>query len=168
MITDVQIGAGQLPLGYDKQMALLMLVKRYPAYKRQASRWPALAAAINSVSGMPDSDNPIPGGDPGSPASPVAPTLTDIKGMALDATLTALRGLPGVVVEDEGTDKEKVYFGTASNWEELAQGVLDILYDTTGSSQVYRVVQRSLRSCDRLLGCNSGSQDELTLTAEEG
>jgi hypothetical protein len=144
MIPDVNIRVGRLPLGFDKQLALAMLVKRYPFYKRQPGRWPDLAGKIASVSGMPGSLNVIAGGDPNTPTTPTTPTMDDVKGMALDAILTALRGLPGVVVEDEGTDKEKVFLSTAQNWEELAQGVLDILYETTGGRQIFLLVQRTL------------------------
>lgn len=165
MLKVAEIKEGKLPLGYDKQLALVMLVRRYKWYNRQQGRFPDLEGKIASVSGMPGSLNEISGGDPDNPITPSAPTADDVKGMALDATVTRIAGLPEFVVEDEGTDKEKSFFGTVPNWEELAQGVLDILYPVTGQSQVFLVVQRTMRDYG-LLGC--GPRDELITTVRRG
>lgn len=151
MITDADIMAGKLPLSNAKQMALILLVKRVPANKRRPTNIYDLATRIDAVKGT---------GDPNAPTTPVTPTMDDVKGMALDAVLTRLRSLPGVVVEDEGSDKERVFFSTAQNWEELAQDALDVLYDAQGSSQVFLLVQRTLEQ----YGYRGGPDDELIRT----
>lgn len=135
MINDVDIAAGKLPLSNAKLMALMLLVKRLPEYREQPGRWPNLQTQLEAVKGA---------GDPDAPTTPAAPTMENVKGMALDAVLTRLKGLPGVVVQDEGSDTEKYFFSAAENWEELARDVLDVLYEASGVGQTYRVVQRTL------------------------
>jgi hypothetical protein len=152
MITDADIAAGKLPLSNAKRLALAMLVKRVPANKRRPSNVSDIAARIAAVAGT----------DPnGVPAVPATPTIDDVKGMALDAVLTRLRGLPGVVVQDEGSDKERVFLSTAENWQELAQDVLDVLYESQGTSQTYLIVQRTLEQYG-VRAC--GPYDELITT----
>jgi hypothetical protein len=158
MITDADIKAGKLPLGNDKILALLMLVKRLPPKERRPSNVYDLEARIVAVKGT---------GDPLNPTTPATPTMDEVKGMALDAVLTRLNALPNISVEDEGTDKERSFFSAAVNWKELAQDVLDVLYESNqqGQNQVFLVVQRTLRGYG-LIGC--GPDDELRATIRGG
>jgi hypothetical protein len=59
--------------------------------------------------------------------------------------LNKLRGIPGLVVESEGTDKRRTHFATNENWEELAQDVILTLYDDPSgymTQQYFAVVTR--------------------------
>lgn len=154
MITDSDIAAGRLPLSNSKVMALLLLVRRLPEYRQQPGRWPNLQTKIEAVRGE---------GDPDAPAAPADPTMADVQGMALDAVLARLKRLPGVVVQDEGSDTEKYFFSSAENWEELARDVLDVLYEATGGNQTYRLVQRTLEMllATSSVGSRRRSNDEL-------
>jgi hypothetical protein len=125
VLTFEQINAeNQNPALSDEQiMALELLVKRWPVYQRASGQWPLLHERLV--------------------AEKTTPT---VKTKALKAVLTALAGLPAVVAETQGTDKEPAFFSTVQNWEALAEDTLNILYDlpVTWAAQSFVLVQRRI------------------------
>lgn len=125
MLTLTQINAEtDTGLTEEHQMVLEMLVKAYPEYRQAPWRYANLSATIDTV----QANQPSP------------------KIKALKAVVTALGGIPSLVVESQGTDKAPSFFSTVSNWRELAQTVLDLLYEVpyVAGPQGYIVVQRRI------------------------
>lgn len=123
MITQAQIDAEEFttPLTDKQVLVLTLLVKRYPPYYNAVGRYPLLADKL---------------------AEEVAtPT---VKTSALKAILTQLGVIPAFVVESSGSADAQSFFSTTQNWAELAQDVLDTLYEVpvvTGA-QSYAIAQR--------------------------
>lgn len=119
----------------EGRKTLTLLVKRYPGYRNNPTLYPDFASvlldAVDAVTHPED--------------APV-----NIK--ALDAVLAQLAELPTFVADSEGSEAQRVFVSIAGNWEELAQTVLDILYeppggDTTGNGVVFGSATRGLPDC---------------------
>ena len=123
MITQAQIDAEEYdtPLTENQVMVLNLLVKRYPAYYNAVGRYPLLGDKLAEEVAVPT-----------------------VKTAALKAILTQLGLIPAFVVESQGSADAQSFFSTTQNWQELAQDVLDTLYEVpivTGA-QSYAIAQR--------------------------
>lgn len=116
----------------EGRKTLTLLVKRYPGYRLYPGLYPDFANVL--LDAVDATAHPV--------EAPV-----NIK--ALNAILTQLAALPTFVADSEGSDSEKVFVSIAGNWEELAQTVLDTLYESpggnaTGSGVVFGSATRGL------------------------
>lgn len=127
MITLAQIQAEEFVTALTAQQVLCleMLVKRYPPYYNAVGRYPLLGDKLTEEVSVPT-----------------------VKTAGLKAVLTQLGIIPAFVVESSGTDTEPSFFSTTQNWAELAQDVLDILYEIpiVMGAQSYSIAQRRTES----------------------
>jgi hypothetical protein len=142
MLTDTEIGQGVAAVDAKGQLALANLVRRSARFRGYAAE---IATTIKDAvtAGTAITDPP-----PSDPAPTFEQLMAQAKAKALGAVLIKLRGIPGLVVESEGTDKRRTHFTTPENWEELAQDVIMALYDDpTGymTQQLFAVVERGVR-----------------------
>ena len=123
MITTAQINAEDFTTALTPRQVLVltMLVKRYPPYYNAVGRYPVLANKLA--------------------AEVATPTVLTA---ALKAVLTQLGIIPAFVVESQGSAEAQSFFSTVQNWNELAQDVLDIMYEIPFASgaQSYAIAQR--------------------------
>ena len=124
MITQAQIDAESTTpaLTVNQKLVLMMLVRRYLVRHNSVWRFADLGTVID--------------------AEITAPTE---KTSALKAILTQLGKIPSFVVESQGSAEAQSFFSTTLNWQELAQDVLDILYEAPtviGNTQSYAIAQR--------------------------
>lgn len=127
MITPSQINAEEMdpPLTDEQILNLEMLVKRYKPYYTAQGRWPDLTTRLKG-----EQDEPT------------------VKTMALKAVLTALNGLPSIVVESQGQRTAPAFFGTTQNWDALALDVLNILYEVApiNGQEYFVTVKKQVQS----------------------
>jgi hypothetical protein len=129
MLTLAQIEAQNIdPLTDDQVMALSLLVKRYPNYINAVASWPDLEGKLAAEQSTPT-----------------------IKTKALKAILVTLSTQPTIVVESSGSEDTKGFFSSSTNWEELAQDVLDTLYDIPIPSGSFRFALAQRRIQDAVL-----------------
>jgi hypothetical protein len=142
MLTDAEIAAVAPPNGVDvvltnmAQIALRNLVFRSKEYKDNAGYYGDVFAQIQVVSTA--AINSLGSG-----------SVAEAMGQALGAVVNKMKTLPGVRVEDEGSQNAKVFFSSPDNWEELALDVLSTLYVPPGgvnSTQQYAFVVRNTMS----------------------
>lgn len=123
MLTQAQLDAEEFvtPLTDKQVLALTLLVKRYPAYYNASARYPLLGDKLQEEVDVPT-----------------------VKTAALKAILTQLGVFPAFVVESSGSTEAQSFFSTVQNWEELAQDVLDTLYEVPviSGAQSYAIAQR--------------------------
>lgn len=123
MLTQAQIDAEEFvtPLTDKQVLTLTMLVKRYPAYYNAIGRYPLIADKLA--------------------AEVAVPTVSTA---GLKAVLTQLGKIPAFVVESQGSAQSQSFFSSVHNWEELAQDVLDILYEVPMvlGARSYGIAQR--------------------------
>jgi hypothetical protein len=142
MITHAQIVAESITPALTEQqvMTLSLLVKKYPPYRDASGMWPNFADKLAE--------------------EVVTPT---VKTQALKAVVTALGKIPAIVVESNGTDQSQSHFSTTDNWWELAELVLNTLYDVpvaTGRQSVavvpVRITDLTLRERTTILPRDTG------------
>ncbi len=111
-------------LSEAQKLVLLMLVRQYEPYKKSPGLWP-------DVEGLLDAEQSVP----------------TVKTQALKAVLTSMSVLPGLVVESEGTDKQKTFFSTKQNWQAYGEDILTVLFETNSAlSEVsFAVVHRTTK-----------------------
>jgi hypothetical protein len=115
-------------LDSDQVLALTLLVKRYPNYINAIASWPDLEGKLAEEQATPT-----------------------VKTKALKAVLVALGTQPKIVVESSGSDDARSFFSSSINWEELAQDVLDTLYDIPIPSGSFRFALAQRRIDDAVL-----------------
>lgn len=115
-------------LDSDQVLALTLLVKRYPNYINAIASWPDLEGKLAEEKATPT-----------------------VKTKALKAVLVALGTQPKIVVESSGSDDARSFFSSSINWEELAQDVLDTLYDIPIPSGSFRFALAQRRIDDAVL-----------------
>jgi hypothetical protein len=118
----------------EGRKTLTLLVKRYSGYKLNKPLYPELTTVLlDAVDTVAHPDE--------------APTT--IK--ALNAVLAQVNRLPKFSAELEGEAAGGVFVSIAGNWDELAQTVLDILYETpdinTTGSIVFGAATRGMPDC---------------------
>lgn len=108
MITLTQINAENFttPLTDEQVLNLSLLVKKFPPYRDNSPLWPNLSGKLVAEQSVPT-----------------------VKTKALKAVLTALGAVPSIVVESHGTDTSQADFSTNENWWELAELILNTLYE---------------------------------------
>lgn len=128
-----EIELGLIPLTDPKMLAIKMLIKRHPEYRRAPGLYPLLTDTIEAHK-------------------------NDLQGQALDALLTRLGQLPQLIVAISGDDGD---FSSLENWESVALDMLNVLYDweaiiINAGPTVIGIAQRSIVAqglvCPRCFG----------------
>jgi len=125
MITLGQINAETTdPMTDEQVLSLTLLVKKFPPYRDSSPLWPNLDGKLATEQATPT-----------------------VKTKALKAVLTALGKIPSIVVESSGTDESRSHFTTEDNWYDLAEMVLNTLYQVPvpNGRQSYATVQRRIQ-----------------------
>lgn len=144
MLTATEIGEGRDGLGeYNlnavDQLALVKLVRRYSRYHDNKPLYPDLALTVKATID-----------------AAIAIGSTDEQkalAKALGAVLRKLETLPGFVIQAFGSDQRPADFSSNVNWQELAQDVLDTLYDPQTVTQIWLgTVDRRFPEGDEMIG----------------
>lgn len=125
MITQAQIDAQNFTtaLTPNQVMVVTMLVKRYLVKYNAVSQYSTLGTKLQD-----EVDTPT------------------VVTSAIKAVLAILGGVPTLVVESSGSDDSRSFFSTVLNWEELAQDILNVLYENPipvgTATQSFAIAQR--------------------------
>lgn len=162
MLNHVEIEGGDVRiLTPQAQLALSNLVKRSPTYSKGAGIYRGVLDVIKATvdsAHVPEviAANVAPGQTNAAAIAAVdaaalaaGSTPEDLAlAKALAAVCMKLKGLPGIAVESEGSEKVKRFFSATVNWDELALDVLNTLYETPAIvGAAFGTVTRKLYDC---------------------
>lgn len=117
----------------EGRKTLTLLVRRYKEYTNNLPLYPDFTGTLL--------------------AAVADPTEGPVNVKALNAILAQLLTFPMLVADSEGSQDERIYFSIGGNWDELAQTVLDTLYEPAPTPFVgaFVVAERGLpRDCEEV------------------
>jgi hypothetical protein len=173
MLTDVEIEAGDIRrLKPTAQLALRGLVRRSQAASRAGGYYSDVLTVIQAACAAAFVPEVIAQNLPSAAAADEAALILGATPedlalcKALAAVCAKLAALPPVMVLSEGTDKNRRRFSTDENLEELAQDVINVLYDTPPlMAGMFAVATRKICDDYVALGVRYRSMDELIFSA---